>query len=368
MLIRKSTIKEEYFIREAKCFLERNFDLSKLLLFDIETTGFSAKTSICYLIGSITYEDDAFQLIQWFAENPEEEYDVLNHFFKQLHSYEYMLNYNGNGFDIPYLAQKAKQYDLESGLKACTSIDIYKSILSYKSCFKLDNLKQRTVEEFLGLNRKDPYNGGELITVYFSFCETKSEEQKQELLLHNEEELCGLICLTPMLNYQNIFTGNFQVESLEQMDVQTYQATRKTEVIVTLRLPDLLPKRISNGYKDFYISCFQDKVKIKIPLYQNELKYFYPNHKDYYYLPEEDLCIHKSVAFYVDKNYRTKAKAATCYSKKTGRFLPQFEEIISPYFKIDYFDKITYFEVTESFFQELPLVKKYITHIVKYLH
>ena len=78
------------------------------------------------------------------------------------------------------------------------------------------------------------------------------------------------------------------------------------------------------------------------------------------------MAIHKSVAFYVDKDYRTKAKAANCYSKKTGRFLPEFSDIISPYFKIEYNDKTMYFEMTDEFMQNKEQIKLYSLHIFKH--
>ena len=72
-------------------------------------------------------------------------------------------------------------------------------------------------------------------------------------------------------------------------------------------------------------------------------------------------------AFYVDKNYRVKAKAANCYSKKTGQFLPQNDEIITPYFKREYNDKITYFEMTDEFLGSGESVLKYIKHVLEIL-
>ncbi|MGN1186854.1 MAG: hypothetical protein ACI4R6_00030, partial [Lachnospiraceae bacterium] len=69
----------------------------------------------------------------------------------------------------------------------------------------------------------------------------------------------------------------------------------------------------------------------------------------------------------VDKNFRTRAKAANCYSKKTGCFLPQYDEIICPYFKIDYYDKTKYFEFTDEFKNDKDAVKKYFLHIMTHL-
>ena len=66
----------------------------------------------------------------------------------------------------------------------------------------------------------------------------------------------------------------------------------------------------------------RDTLVCNIALYQGELKYFYSNYKDYYYLPLEDTAIHKSVGEYVDRDARTKATARTCYTKSKGSSSP----------------------------------------------
>ena len=99
-------------------------------------------------------------------------------------------------------------------------------------------------------------------------------------------------------------------------------------------------------------------------MYMGELKYFYPNYKDYYYLPAEDCAIHKSVGTYVDKNFRTQAKAANCYSKKYGTFLPQTGLWESPSFKIDYHDALTYFEADDNFFADHPRQCTYAMNVI----
>jgi hypothetical protein len=70
------------------------------------------------------------------------------------------------------------------------------------------------------------------------------------------------------------------------------------------------------------------------------------------------------VAFYVDKNFRTQAKAANCYSKKTGRFLPQFHEIISPCFRLEFHDQQSYFEVDDLFQNDKTLQYAYVRDII----
>ena len=48
---------------------DQDYDISKLVFFDIETTGFAADSTYLYLIGCAYYKDGSFQLIQWFCED-----------------------------------------------------------------------------------------------------------------------------------------------------------------------------------------------------------------------------------------------------------------------------------------------------------
>ena len=43
--------------------------LEDILFVDIETTGFTARSSCLYLIGAIYFEKDQIHLMQFFAEN-----------------------------------------------------------------------------------------------------------------------------------------------------------------------------------------------------------------------------------------------------------------------------------------------------------
>ena len=52
--------------------LEAILPIKEALFLDIETTGFSAKTSQLYLIGCAYYAADSWHILQWFAEKYEE--------------------------------------------------------------------------------------------------------------------------------------------------------------------------------------------------------------------------------------------------------------------------------------------------------
>lgn len=340
---------------------------SEMLYFDIETTGFSVSNTMLYLICVAYQQGDKYYITQWFADSSDSEIDVLKAFINFAKGFKALITYNGNGFDIPYIAQKCQMYSLDFCPDDYISIDIYKSILPLKSIFKLENLKQKTMEKFIGINREDKYSGGQLINVYNKYLAANDDRLLYLLLTHNKEDVMGLIAIKNIINYTDIYSGNFEINNIELRSYVNANSLEKKEVVVELNLSNILPVRVSYGNDVFYITAYDRTAKVSIGVYTDELKFFYPNYKDYYYLPEEDRSIHKSVAFYVDKNYRTKARAANCYSKKTGTFLPQYKEIISPYFKIDYYDKVCYFEYTEDFTSNKDLIKQYICHIISIL-
>lgn len=336
-----------------------NFDIRKALFFDIETTGFSASHTKLYLIGCLYYdtEKSSFSTIQWFLDDNDEA-SLINAFFEFAKNFKHLIHFNGEGFDIPYIIHKCEKYNITPLFTALESIDLYKTAFSLKKVLKLENLKQKTIEAFLGIRRDDEFSGGDLIKVYDSYIKNHDDKSLALLILHNIDDIKGLINLLSVFKYKELFDGNFYVKSI---------CTQKNEAIIELAFNYSLPARISAGGDFYYMTAYNETAKIKINIYTDELKYFYPNYKDYYYLPEEDCSIHKSVAFYVDKNFRTQAKAANCYSKKTGRFLPQYTEVISPYFKIEYNDKITYFELTEEFLKDSSCIKAYSLHVLNIL-
>lgn len=338
-----------------------------LLYFDIETTGFSPASTTLYLIGCVYKKDGGYQITQWFSDTADSEGDVIRAFLAFASSFKALVHYNGGGFDIPYIIQKCRILDIPCDFSGMQSIDLYKRIRPFKMLFKLENIKQKSIEQFMGIAREDQYSGGELIRIYHEYLGNRSQELLGLLLTHNREDVLGMSGIVPILCYECILDRRYRLESMELRESAPSKDSVRKEVVVTLKLDENVPVRVSYGNDYYYITLFEDKARIRVAAHTDELKYFYPNYKDYYYLPEEDRSIHKSVAFYVDKNYRTQAKAANCYSKKTGVFLPQYDEIVSPYFKIDYHDKITFFEYTKDFRANTKLISEYVGHIIRTL-
>lgn len=327
-------------------------NLPDVLFFDIETTGFSPKNSSVYLIGAVYYDTaaDTFVLRQWFDESGHQQKQMVSDFMQFASGYAVLIHFNGDGFDLPYLKETCQREELPYTLSTLHSFDIYKTARACQSFLALSHMKQKDIEHFLHIEREDKMSGGELINVYKTYVKTPTNNAQKLLLLHNADDLKGLTQILPILAYSLLLAGHFTVADI----------TVDTSVSFHLNLPYALKNRLSMGSHNILLTAYQNQATLCVPAYRGELKYFYPNYKDYYYLPVEDTAIHKSVASYVDKEYRVKAHAANCYSRKTGVFLPQPEPLITPCFQMEYKDKTSYFEVTDAQLKNPDAMNEYV--------
>lgn len=339
--------------------------LSDLLFLDIETTGFTAKSSVLYMIGCAYWENESFQIIQWFAENYEQEKEVLAAFLEFASTRKCLVHFNGNNFDLPYLSQKAAEYGLSASFAELEGIDLYKRIAPYKFFLKLPNCKQKTVEQYLGIDRDDPFTGGELIGIYHDYVQIPSDISKKALLTHNREDVAGMLQILPILAYYDIFNGEIKAKKVQANYYTDYAGNRRQELLMTLSLPTPLPKPLSSSVNNCYFKGEGDTATLKVPIYEEELKYFYANYKDYYYLPTEDIALHKSVASFVDKEHRVQATASTCYTRKASLYLPQWELLFTPFFKREYKSKELFFELTEELKKDRQAFTTYAKHVLE---
>lgn len=344
--------------------LEKIAPLEKILFIDIETTGFTAKSSSLYLIGTAYYEKGKWYVRQWFADAEGEEKQLLSAFFHFAMGYTHLIHFNGNNFDLPYLLEKCRQYDLPYNFNAFEGIDIYRRISPYKNFLRLPNCKQKTIEEFLGIGREDKYNGGELIGVYHTYLKEPTDFGLHALTLHNVEDMKGMLHILPALAYYDLFNCPVKPKKAQANYYHDMDGTQHQELLIRLSLPSPLVRSLSGTANGCYFKGEGSEGTLRVPLYEEEMKYFYSNYKNYYYLPQEDTAIHKSVASFVDKQHRVQATASTCYTRKLSTYLPQWAVLFEPFFKREYNDKNIFFELTEDMKKERSLFSEYATHVL----
>ncbi len=347
--------------------LEKIDDLENILFLDIETTGFSAKTSSLYLIGCVYYKEEKWNTIQFFADNYSDEKKLIDEFFSFAQKFKTLIHFNGNGFDLPYIMTKCKEYALDYSFDSFTGIDIYKRIVAYKTFLKLDNCKQKTIERFLHIDREDKFSGGDLIGIYHSYVDSQEESLKNLLLLHNFDDIQGMLKVVSVLSFCDLFNDALKVTKVSANYYTDEEGNEKAELLMAFDIPVTLPVPVSFLYDRCYFTGTANQGMIKVPLYETELKYFYANYQDYYYLPDEDVALHKSVATYVDKNHREKATARNCYTKKKGKFLKEWDILVAPFFKESYDSKDLYFELTDERRTDRSLFSSYISHVLNHM-
>lgn len=278
---------------------------NSLIFYDIETTGLNRKTSFVYLIGAIRYEREHWVLYQWMCEDRNEESVILHEFRDFLINVEYIVQYNGNRFDQPYLEERYKNNEIPSPFENRIPIDLYQLLKPYQAFLKLDQMKQPNLEAFLGLQKRKYCDGADCIRIYKEYIKTHDKSAAETVLGHNQEDLMGLGRIFEMLAYKNFFEGGYEPLSCMIQD---------EEVIFELGFRDGVPVDVSCGGKGLYLALSGCRAKILVHLKDGKLKQYYSNYKDYDYIPSEDMAVPKSVSCYMDKSLRKTAGPENCYT------------------------------------------------------
>lgn len=303
-----------------------------LCFFDIETTGLSPRVSSLYLIGAAYLSEGALCLKQWYADDYTSEAAILSSFAEFSLPFSVFVHYNGSTFDIPYLEKKYQDHGLALPFSGKGSLDIYRLARKKKDWFPAPDMKLATMEKLLGFRRHDRYTGKDCIELYTQFMQKKyfrdasADAMKQHLLLHNQDDLVGTILCSQLLHYTR-----------PELHHPACSIRQNTLVIHdTLGNGGRYPFALEADWEGIHYSFAGSGLAVSIPLYHGTLHYYYKDYKNYYYLPDEDMAVHKSVGAYVDPGHREKATAANCYTKKTGTFLPlpkKFAPESAPLFK-----------------------------------
>ncbi len=177
-------------------FKDRSFSV-----FDIETTGLSPSRCKVILSGMLLHDRQGCRVIQHFADQPDDERQIIEQTMNQLEKVDYIITYNGKHFDIPFMEARAKKYGISFDPKVY-NLDLF---LVVQSCSDLretlPNLKQKTLEIFMGLSdgRDDKISGGESVILYEQYMQNHAFALEKTILLHNHDDLIQLYRLLPVI-------------------------------------------------------------------------------------------------------------------------------------------------------------------------
>ena len=349
---------------------------------DIETTGLSASTSFLYLAGLLTRQEDGWSCIQYFAERPDGEQAVLKALAERLSKVDTVLTFRGTTFCLSYLKSKYKSFNLPDPFDGKKHFDLYRPLYPLAALFGLDH---STLDQFsrLAPGPEPEYpqrlSGKKRIPVYQKYVSGFFPENRDLLLFCNRTDLLDMRRLLPLLAYSRCFEGGFQLKSAQYVPTDSVHFLLLPNMPFPRPLPDLqiplnkwipfpktqIPeKTVDLLNRSITLHDMEDgSIQVCVPAIVGEMKHFFPDYHNYYYLPLEDQAIHKSVSRFVDPSYRKPATASTCYIRQEGIFLPQKGTVIRPDFQDE---GRTHFFRFEADTEEQPGILK--TYLVKLMY
>ena len=180
-------------------------------VFDIETLGLNPQYCPIILAGFLEPSDNGECFVtQYFAQVPEDESLILEKVREKLSQSDYILTYNGRHFDVPFVEKRAEKLGIPGSFNVY-DLDLYMILNGYSQVrFFMKNLKQKTVERFMGLDssRGDTITGAESIELYERFIRCGNPEEKNmlenKILLHNHDDIIQLYKIMPILMQTDI--------------------------------------------------------------------------------------------------------------------------------------------------------------------
>ena len=352
--------------------LETICPLSEVLFVDIETTGLSGERNRIYMIGCACYEQGGFATTQWFDNTGTDEKSVLSSFLLFASGYKLLVHYNGTRFDLPFIRKRMDVHSLPDTLTGMRSLDYYQVMKPYRRLLGLPDYKQQTVEAYLGTGREEEASGGDLVRVYQKYLANGGSELLKSLLDHNAADIRGLVLLLPALEYTSLSDPGIRVTKAQAGYYTDYEGQQGEELLLYFSIRRTMPTALYSSADHCFVKLDGRQGLLKIPFYNETMKYFYANYKDYYYLPEEDMAIHKYISSYVDRTHRVQARPETCYTRKAGIYLPQWRDssgdlFRKPFFKRSYSDPDLFFEFTDDMKKDRAFLSDYADYVFAHI-
>lgn len=176
------------------------------VILDIETTGLSRKNDLIITIGLLYGSDDEVVTEQYFAESLTDEVKLIENFLDRIRSFDSVLTYNGDSFDLPFIREKINFYGFEDF--NAKQIDLYKTVRKYKDILGLQKTNQKEVEKYLHIERRENLKGSDVALLYKNFL--LKGASSEEIILHNKYDL---INFHKILKIEEVIADKMTVET-----------------------------------------------------------------------------------------------------------------------------------------------------------
>lgn len=289
MIYRKEIYPESFYQSNLFDFYFGDLNIG---IIDIETTGLSPDRSSFILGGLVIPDPEGKSAIQIFSESKEEEPQLLRSYLSELKDLDVLISYNGDHFDLPFLSRRTRHNRISlmefTGSSnffqypTYQSLDLYRILDRYSDLRKLlPNLKQKTVETFLGLwlNRTDEISGGESVELYNRFLRTGDPALRDIIMLHNKDDILQLsrmLKIFEKLDLHKIMFHNGFVISQHEMRLTIRSIIIQKDSLLVSGTHRNIPMdyRCYTASHEAAFSIGQGNFTVRIP-FKNKSGYFY---------------------------------------------------------------------------------------------
>ncbi|MGE5628802.1 MAG: ribonuclease H-like domain-containing protein [Solirubrobacterales bacterium] len=165
--------------------------IENIVYFDIETTGFDKENDKIIMISFGKFNNRRFSIKQYFAEGLNQEKELLSIFLNDIENENTWCSYNGIAFDEPFIKRRMNINKISTPLPL-EHVDLYRLIRPYHKHLGLERCNLKTVEKHIGIHRRDRIDGGLSVDLYKEYLDTRNNEIKDIIMLHNYEDVLNL--------------------------------------------------------------------------------------------------------------------------------------------------------------------------------
>jgi len=175
----------------------QEFDPSKAVFIDVETTGLAGGTgTVAFLVGIGRFVNGDFVVTQYLMRDYDEESSMLEGVRQELRSAEALVTFNGKCFDIPLLSTRFRMNRGRQATDCLMHFDLLPPArrLWRAVCRQCNLLNLELV--LLERHRKVDVPGSEIPQIYFDFTRGLRFQRMRPVLEHNVEDIRSLAMLS----------------------------------------------------------------------------------------------------------------------------------------------------------------------------
>ena len=171
-------------------------DRDRIVFLDTETTGIQGGTGICpFLIGIGHFDGDAFEMIQYFIRDFDEETSMLYALSELLEKFDLVVTYNGASYDIPLLESRFTLARMDNPFTRLAHFDLLNTARrlwrnGHGSC------RLVALERLLSFVRGPDVPGSMIPRVYFDYLQQRPTPELPHIFSHNLDDVVSLAALT----------------------------------------------------------------------------------------------------------------------------------------------------------------------------